>query len=55
MNVKPGTLPSNIRLVCPRCDTITNVEFLEMESDTVEYAGVCQGRLKGELEKPLLC
>ena len=43
------TLPSNISLVCPRCDSITNVEFLEMESDTVEYAGICQGRLEGEL------
>lgn len=49
MNVKPGALPSNISLVCPRCDSITNVEFLEMEADTAEYAGVCQGRLEGEL------
>ena len=43
------TLPSNISLVCPRCDYITNVEFLEMEADTAEYAGVCQGELGGEL------
>ncbi len=42
-------LPSIISLVCPRCDTIAVVEFLEMESDTAEYAGVCQGQLEGEL------
>ena len=54
MNVKPGTLPSNTSVACPRCATITIVEFLEMESDTAEYAGVCQGWLEGELCKASL-
>ncbi len=35
--------------LCPRCGTITIVEFLEMEADAAEYAGICQGRLEGEL------
>ena len=49
MIIKSGALPSNTSLVCPRCATIAIVEFLEMESDTAEYAGVCQGRFEGEL------
>ncbi len=49
MVANPGTLPPNTSVVCPRCGTITVVQFLDMGSDTMEYAGVCQGRLEGEL------